>query len=143
MKPGQAYASRKESHFDKSFPLGYIPSVEWVVEYTDEFEDWWKTLSEEEQVVIAAKVELLEKFGPTLPRPHSDVIATSKHSNMKELRGRTENSLLRVLYAFDPRRAAILLIGGDKKGNQHWYEQSVPIADRLFDEHLAALQREG
>ncbi|SRR6266568_1503610 len=129
MKPGQAYASRKESHFDKSFPLGYIPSVEWVVEYTDEFEDWWKTLSEEEQVVIAAKVELLEKFGPTLPRPHSDVIATSKHSNMKELRGRTENSLLRVLYAFDPRRAAILLIGGDKKGNPRWYEEFVPVAD--------------
>jgi hypothetical protein len=116
--------------------------VQWSVEYTDEFEDWWNSLAEEEQVVIAAKVELLQKLGPTLPRPHSDVIAISKHSNMKELRGRTEKSLLRVLYAFDPRRTAILLIGGDKKGHPHWYEQFVPIADRIFDEHLSSLEKE-
>jgi hypothetical protein len=87
--------------------------VQWSVEYTDEFEGWWASLTEDEQVVIAAKVELLEKFGPTLPRPHSDVIVTFRHANMKELRGATHKSLLRVLYAFDPRRTAILLIGGD------------------------------
>jgi len=71
------------------------------------------------------------------------VIVTSRHSNLKELRGQSEKSLLRVLYAFDPRRAAILLIGGDKKGNPRWYEEFVPIADRLFDEHLATLRSEG
>ena len=116
--------------------------MQWSVEYTQEFEQWWNALTEDEQVVVASKVELLEKLGPTLPRPHADVIATSKHSNMKELRGRTEKGLLRVLYAFDPRRTAILLIGGDKKGNLRWYEQFVPIADQIFDEHLAALDRE-
>ena len=116
--------------------------MQWPVEYTDEFGEWWSSLSEDEQVVVAAKVELLEKFGPTLPRPHSDVIVTSRHSNMKELRGKTGESLLRVLYAFDPRRTAILLIGGDKSGNEHWYEEFVPIADRLFEEHLAALKKE-
>ena len=116
--------------------------MEWEVEYTDEFDAWWGKLSEDEQVVIAAKVELLEKHGPSLPRPHSDVIVTSKHSNMKELRGKSGASVLRVLYAFDPRRAAILLIGGDKSGNDRWYQEFVPIADRLFDEHLAALKKE-
>jgi hypothetical protein len=57
--------------------------VEWQIEYTDEFDAWWAELSEDEQVVVAAKVELLQKFGPNLPRPHSDVIVTSGHSNMK------------------------------------------------------------
>ena len=61
---------------------------------------------------------------------------------MKELRGKAGESLLRVLYAFDPRRTAILLIGGDRSGNEHWYEEFVPIADRLLDEHLAALKKD-
>jgi len=116
--------------------------VEWSVEYTGEFEGWWNTLSEDEQIVVAAKVTLLEKHGPTLPRPHSDVIVTSRHSNMKELRGKSGASLLRVLYAFDPRRTAILLIGGDKAGSPARYEEFVPTADRLFDEHLNALNKE-
>jgi hypothetical protein len=115
--------------------------MEWQVEYTDEFDAWWGKLSEDEQVVVAAKVELLEKHGPSPPRPHSDVIVTSRHSNMKELRGKSGENILRVLYAFDPRRAAILLIGGDKSGNDRWYEEFVPIADRLFDEHLAVLKK--
>jgi|SRR5437762_2930168 len=114
----------------------------WNVEYTDEFEKWWETLSEDEQIILAAKVELLQNHGPALPRPHSDVIVTSRHSNMKELRGKTDRSVLRVLHAFDPRRTAILLIGGDKSGNARWYEHFVPIADRLFDAHLAALKKE-
>jgi hypothetical protein len=116
--------------------------VEWKVEYTEEFGAWWAELSEDEQVVIAAKVELLQKYGPSLTRPHSDVIVTSRHSNMKELRGKADQSLLRILYAFDPRRTAILLIGGDKSGNDGWYEEFVPIADRIFDQHLAALKKE-
>lgn len=100
------------------------------------------TLSEEEQEEISAKVDLLEDNGPNLPRPHSDVVVTSKNANMKELRGRAGNSILRVLYAFDPTRTAILLMGGDKAGNPKWYRQFVPIADRLFDGHLKQLQRE-
>lgn len=60
----------------------------WEVEYSSEFGDWWETLGEEEQIEISAKVELLEKHGPVLLRPHADVIVMSKHSNMKELRGR-------------------------------------------------------
>jgi hypothetical protein len=87
----------------------------------------------------------LEEHGPTLPRPHSDVISASRHGNMKELRGKVEGRHLRVLYAFDPRRAALLLIGGDKTGEAKWYEKFVPIADDLFDQHLRqiAKNREG
>lgn len=113
----------------------------WEVEFTDEFEGWWNCLSEDEQVEISAKVGLLEEQGPTLPRPHSDVIATSRHSNMKELRGKARERHLRVLYAFDPQRTALLLLGGDKTGDPKWYEKFVPIADELFDRHLKELRR--
>jgi hypothetical protein len=116
--------------------------VAWQVEFTDEFSAWWDMLNEDEQEEISAKVELLEERGPSLPRPHSDVIVTSRHANMKELRGRSGRAELRVLYAFDPRRAAILLIGGDKDGNPRWYKEFVPIADALFDEHLEQLELE-
>ena len=115
----------------------------WQVEFTDEFLDWWNDLSAEEQEEISAKVELLEERGPVLPRPHSDVIKTSRHANMKELRGSVDDHQLRVLYAFDPRRTAILLIGGDKHGNPRWYEEFVPKADALFDQHLKELAQEG
>jgi hypothetical protein len=111
----------------------------WEVEFTDEFEVWWRALSEDEQEEIAAKVSLLEEHGPTLPRPHADVITSSRHSNMKELRGKVAERYLRVLYAFDPRRTALLLIGGDKTGDPTWYERFVPIADDLFDQHLKSL----
>ncbi len=114
----------------------------WEVEFTDEFEVWWHSLSVDEQEEINAKVDLLEERGPSLSRPHADVIATSRHANMKELRGKVAERQLRVLFAFDPRRAALLLIGGDKTGNPKWYEEFVPIADDLFDRHLAALERE-
>jgi hypothetical protein len=116
--------------------------VPWKVEFTDEFEDWWNVLSVDEQVEISAKVDLLQEHGPTLPRPHADVIVSSRHSNMKELRGKVEDRQLRVLYAFDPIRTALLLIGGDKTGDPKWYEKFVPVADDLFDRHLKELDRE-
>jgi hypothetical protein len=113
------------------------------VEYTDEFEAWWNTLSEEEQISVAATVELLEARGPQLPFPHSSGIKGSKHAHMRELRTQHEGRPYRTLYAFDPRRTAILLIGGDKTGNDRWYDETVPVADQLYDEHLAELKREG
>lgn len=62
---------------------------------------------------------------------------------MRELRIQHQGRPLRVLYAFDPRRTALLLLGGDKTGKGHWYEDFMPVADRLYDLHLAALKREG
>lgn len=126
-----------------SFLIGYIHHVEWEVEFTYEFGQWWDGLSEAEQEDVDAKVELLRKFGPALRRPHSGWISSSRHTNMKEIIIQHAGRPYRVLYAFDPRRCAILLIGGDKTGDNRWYEKFVPVADRLLDEHLAALRKEG
>lgn len=117
--------------------------MNWVVEYTDEFGDWWESLTADEQESIKASVDLLELFGPNLPFPHCSGINGSKHSHMRELRTQHSGRPLRTLYAFDPRRCAILLIGGDKTGDKRWYDVHVPIADRLYDEHLEELKKEG
>jgi len=114
----------------------------WEVEFTPEFEKWWNTLSEFEQAEVSAKVALLEVHGPGLTRPHADVIVTSRYANMKELRASHRRRLFRVLFAFDPRRMAILLIGGDKTGDPTWYERVVPLADELYHNHLETLKRE-
>jgi hypothetical protein len=117
--------------------------VSWDIEYTDEFGTWWDTLDDAEQASVAACVGLLEERGPHLGYPHSSKITTSKHGQMRELRIQHRGRPYRVLYAFDPRRVALLLLGGDKTGNERWYEEVVPVADRLYDEHLATLRREG
>lgn len=117
--------------------------MEWEVEYTDEFEAWWDGLSEAEQEDVAAYVTLLEKKGPTLPYPYSSDIRGARHTHMRELRVQHKGRPYRVLYAFDPRRAAILLIGGDKTGDERWYDTNVPLADELYDRHVAALKKEG
>ncbi len=116
--------------------------MEWEVEYTEEFGDWWDSLSEAEQEDVAAVVEMLEAKGPHLPHPHSSGINGSKHTHMRELRIQHAGRPYRTLYAFDPRRMAILLLGGDKTGNKRWYEENVPLADRLYDEHLESLKEE-
>ena len=114
----------------------------WEIEYTDEFGGWWASLSEGEQDEIAIAVGLLEKEGPKLMFPHSSGISSSKHSHMRELRRQYLGNPYRVLYAFDPRRYAVLLIGGDKTGDDRWYEKNVPIADKLYDIHLKEIKGE-
>jgi len=116
--------------------------MEYEVEYTDEFERWWEGLSAEEQEDISAVVGVLEEKGPSLRRPYVGSIVTSRHPNMKELIIQHAGRPYRVLFAFDPKRHAILLIGGDKTGNASWYDELVPRADNLFDEHLAELKKE-
>lgn len=115
----------------------------WDVEYTDQFEEWWSTLDESEHESVAAYARLLEEKGPHLKHPYCSGINGSRHSHMRELRVQHKGSPYRVLYAFDPRRSAILLIGGNKVGHDRWYEEYVPIADDLYDEHLLELRKEG
>ena len=115
----------------------------WEVEYTDEFGAWWEGLDEAAQIAIDATVRLLEKKGPQLPFPHSSDVRGSRFGQMRELRIQHKGEPYRVLYAFDPRRTAILLIGGNKSGNDRWYQEYVPRADRLYEDHLAALAKEG
>ena len=115
----------------------------WEVEFTDEFGAWWDGLTESEQESVDASVRLLEARGPQLGYPHSSAITRSRHAHTRELRVQHRGRPIRVLYAFDPRRTAILLVGGDKTGRDRWYRQFVPLADRLYDEHLAELKKEG
>ena len=112
----------------------------WEVEYTDEFEDWWDTLSLAEQEAVTYSVNLLRQAGPSLPYPYSSSVETSKHSKMRELRSQCGGDPLRTFYAFDPRRAAILLIGGKKTGNNRFYEEYVPVADRIYDQYLKEIR---
>ena len=113
------------------------------VEVTDEWLEWFRGLAESEQEEIAASIGLLETKGPQLPFPYSSGVNGSRHSRMRELRTQIQGCPFRTLYAFDPRRVAILLIGGDKTGDGRWYEAFVPRADDLYDEHLRILKEEG
>jgi hypothetical protein len=128
---------------DKLFLKRNIPSVEWEVEYTDAFEDLWDTLSEDEQESVDAVVGLLVRLGPRLSFPHSSKVRGSRHGHMRELRIQHHEEPYRVLYAFDPRRAAILLLGGVNTGDDRWYVQFVPRAEELYDDHVETLRREG
>lgn len=112
----------------------------WGVEFTDEFGQWWDSLDDDEQESVDATVTLLEELGPQLPHPHSSGVESSRHRHMRELRIQHRGDPYRVLYAFDPRRTALLLIGGNKTGHDRWYEEFVPIADALYEEHLRALE---
>jgi hypothetical protein len=87
-------------------------------------------------------VSLLQAVGPTLKMPHSSTVEMSRHAHMRELRIQHQGRPYRVLYAFDPRRTAMLLIGGDKTGNDRWYEEHVPLADKVYDRHLQELKKE-
>ena len=117
--------------------------MSWAVEYTNEFGAWWTKMSQREQEDVAAVVELLVEQGPELPFPYSSGVSRSRHSHMRELRVHSGGRPLRVFYAFDPRRSAILLIGGDKTGDGRFYKRLIPMADKLYDDHLNALRREG
>ncbi len=112
----------------------------WEVEFTDEFGQWWRSLSENQQDDIAYSVSLLAELGPSLGFPHSSKVTSSRHSGMRELPTQSGGRPLRTLYIFDPSRTAILLIGGDKTGNDRSYEQFVPVADRIYQQYLEELR---
>lgn len=115
----------------------------WEVEVTDEFLDWWRDLTDDQQESLTDRIDLLTERGPGLGRPVVDRIQTSRHHNMKELRA-AAGGALRVLFMFDPRRQVILLLGGDKSGAwSEWYEWAVRVADDLYDEYVDELKREG
>lgn len=114
----------------------------WEVEYADEFGAWFDTLTPAERRAIFAAVDRLDEVGPTLGRPDVDTLRGSRHANMKELRPCGGN--IRILFAFDPRRAAILLLGGDKTGQwRAWFDRAIPPAARLLAEYLDELRRVG
>ncbi len=117
--------------------------MSWDVEYTNEFHEWWETLTENEQDDVVAVVELLEEQGTNLSFPYSSKINLSKYSHLRELRIQSGGKPLRIFYAFDPRRVAILLIGGNKTGDKRFYEKYILLADRLYEQYLKEIKEEG
>lgn len=114
----------------------------WQVVMTDVARRWVLSLSDDEQTSMSMAIDALRQSGPLLGRPLADRIKTSRHHNMKELR--VPGGHLRVLYAFDPRRTAIVLLGGDKSGDwSGWYTRNVPRADALYDEYLRTIDEGG
>ena len=114
----------------------------WNVEYTDEFGEWWTLLNQITQEDIDTYVHLLEQKGPQLGFPFCSSILGSRHSHMRELRVQSQGRPVRIFYAFDPMRTAILLIGGDKTGDNRFYETTLAQADQLYDVHMAELENE-
>lgn len=116
----------------------------WIVDI-ELIAEWLTSLDGGSREQVVAAVELLEEHGPHLGRPVVDSVVGSRHKTMKELRpGFSGRSELRLLFAFDPERSAIILVAGDKAGAwKRWYRQSIPKADDLFDEHLRTLKGEG
>jgi len=114
----------------------------WEIEFTDEFGQWWNGLTEDAQDDVSFGVNLLREHGPALTRPDADTVRGSDFPNMRELRVQHEGRPYRVLYAFNPRRTGILLIGGDKTRNPRRYQEFVPKADAISAEHLREIGEE-
>ena len=115
----------------------------WDVESSAEYLDWWQDLSLAQQKSIDRILQQLIELGPNLPTRYSKKVVSSRHGRMRELRVQSGGRPLRVFYAFDPRQIGVLLLGGDKTGNDRFYVESVHIADDIYDRHLERLRREG
>lgn len=112
--------------------------MSWDVRLLAEVESWLLALDDASYDQVAAAIDKLESDGPTLGRPLVDRIEGSRRHNMKELRpGSTGRSEIRILFAFDPERRAVLLVAGDKSGDwSNWYDRNIPVAERRYDEWL-------
>ncbi len=118
--------------------------MSWVVKFHQDFEPEFDALPEEVQNKLLARANLLEAFGYELGRPHVDTINGSRYSNMKELRFKAADGVWRVLFAFDSRRCAILLVAGDKSGGSEtrFYKQLIKTADERFEAHLVQIKNQ-
>jgi hypothetical protein len=114
----------------------------WKVATTWAFDSWFRCLVPNAQTEVIAKVNLLKILGPALGRPHADTLNGSRHKNMKELRAEACGAVLRIAFAFDPGRSAILLCAGNKAGvgEKRFYKRLIERADDLYEEHLAELK---
>jgi hypothetical protein len=115
----------------------------WTVRFHDEFDPEFTALPIEVQDELLAHAKVLAQIGPTLGRPHVDTLTGSKHANMKEMRFEAADGVWRVAFAFDPTRAAVLMVAGDKSGvsEKRFYRSLIERADERFDQHLATLRK--
>jgi hypothetical protein len=117
------------------FVESYDGAMTWSILINEEVSDWMLTLDEAEYGQIVAALQALGVDGPALGRPFVDTVKGSRHKNMKELRPRGTH--MRLLFAFDPLRQAIVLVAGDKTNRwKQWYGENIPVADERFDAHV-------
>ncbi|MGO9470731.1 MAG: type II toxin-antitoxin system RelE/ParE family toxin [Isosphaeraceae bacterium] len=116
--------------------------MDWEVLFDEGFAAWLDGLDEDLRRALLAHVVLLREHGPNLGRPQVDTLKGSKVANLKELRIQHRGEPWRVLFAFDPARAAILLVGGNKAGGKKWYKKHIRIAEDRFERHLRRLKEE-
>lgn len=102
---------------------------------TDEFKAWYEDLRLEEQLPVDQVVDLLGERGVALGMPYSSAIEGSQYA-LRELRIQVLGRPFRIFYAFDPKRQAVLLIGGDKTGRDRFYDEMIPTAEGLWEEYL-------
>lgn len=113
----------------------------WEVVTVEYFDDWFLGLDASEQQDVLAAILVLEQFGPALGRPYVDSLkGTDKVKNLKELRVQHKGKPFRVFFAFDPLRQAVMLCGGSKTGDKHFYETMISIAEREFLKYLQELE---
>jgi hypothetical protein len=117
---------------------------EWEIRVTNEFLAWIKTLDERTRAQVVDAIDRLAEVGPALGRPLVDSITHSSVHKLKELRpGSAGRSEVRIMFAFDPWRSAILLTGGDKSGDwQGWYRRAIPHAEELYEEYVKEREAE-
>lgn len=116
----------------------------WNVEFHVDFDPEYEELDEAVQDELLAQLKLLETFGPQLGRPRVDTLNGSDHANMKELRFDAAGGVWRFAFAFDPKRNAIVLCGGDKSGGSEkkFYKGLIQKADARFSAHVARLKEQ-
>lgn len=119
-----------------------MPSVPYSVIYLDEFAAWLRSQDEDLQDLAVAQLELLKEFGPLLGRPYVDTLKGSEIANLKELRFAYQRAPIRILFAFDPKQQAVIILGGNKATDKRWYETNIPIAEKLYKAHLERQKKE-
>ena len=114
--------------------------MSWDIEVSDEFIGWYEGLDQGELESVDLSVDRLAEAGPTLTRPYADTLKGTAIPNLKELRVQHEGRPLRILFAFDPRRVGYLILGGDKTGDKNCYSRFIPIAERIYRQHLEEIE---
>jgi hypothetical protein len=116
--------------------------MEWNVVFDPDFRIWFYEQEQEFQDEAFAVIKVLEESGPMLGRPRVDTLKGAAVKNLKELRVQYQGEPWRILFVFDPTRQAILLVGGNKTGNNRWYKENIPIAEIRYAQYLETLEEE-
>ena len=114
---------------------------QWEIFFHREFDEWFANQEKGLRRETWALLDVLARVGPRMGRPYVDTIEASAFRNMKELRVQYKGKPWRILFAFDPNRNAVLLVGGTKVGKENWYDVHIPIADHRFAQYLSSLKK--